>query len=124
MRLRAHHLVCLHFFKGEGYTPEYVENLKNLMKKVRGEKIEVILGADDVCKPCPFLNDDVCGKGEESIAELDFLAMKLLEIKPGDLVEWEQTEKRLPEIIGIWKKYACFDCEYKSICSQNEKWQD
>ena len=68
MRLRAHHLICLHFFKGEGYTPEYVENLRFIVGRAKArERIEVVMGADDVCKPCPFLKDGICEKGEEEI---------------------------------------------------------
>ena len=30
LRLRAHHLICLQFFKGEGYSLEFIENLEIL----------------------------------------------------------------------------------------------
>jgi|Deesub1362B_J571_1020462.scaffolds.fasta_scaffold00129_12 hypothetical protein len=126
MRLRTHHLICLHFFKGEGYTKEYIENLKSILERAKREKqeeIEVVMGADDVCKPCPYLKDEICRKGEERIAELDLLAMNLIKIKPGDRIRWEYTESKLPEIIGVWKKYACFDCEYAEICSKDERWK-
>ena len=123
MRLRAHHLICLHFFKGEGYTPEYVENLRSILERAKAERIEVVMGADDVCKPCPFLKDGICEKGEEQIAELDLLAMNLLKVKPGDEIGWEDSEKELDKILGIWKKYACFDCEYSTICSKDERWR-
>ncbi len=126
MRLRAHHLICLHFFKGEGYTEEYVENLKRILERAKVEKqeIEVVMGADDICEPCPNLKDGICGKGDEQIAELDLLAMNLLKIKPGDRVSWGYAESKLAEIIGVWKRYACFDCEYAAICSKDERWRD
>lgn len=123
MHLRAHHLICLHFFKGEGYTAEYVENLRSILKRAENEGIEVIMGADEVCKPCPYLKDGICEKGEELITELDLLAMNLLKLKPGDKTTWNYTSQKLDEIIGIWKKYACFDCEYKEICSKDERWK-
>ncbi len=124
MRLRAHHLICLQFFKGEGYTEEYVENLKSILERVKEEEIEVIMGADEVCNPCPHLKDGICEKGEEQIAELDLLAMNLLKVKPGDRLSWEYAESKLPKIIGIWKRYACFDCEYAEICSKDERWKE
>jgi hypothetical protein len=123
MRLRAHHLVCLQFFRGEGYTAEYVENLSRVMERTKDEEIEVIIGADEVCKPCPFLKDEICEKGEEKIAELDLLAMSLLKVKPGDRLRWREAEEKLHEIMETWKKYACFDCEYAKVCSEDERWR-
>ena len=55
MKLRGHHLVCLHFFTGEGYTKEFIDNLNRILKKAEaGEEIEVINSADDVCIKCPY----------------------------------------------------------------------
>jgi hypothetical protein len=122
MRLRAHHLICLHFFKGEGYSREYVENLKKVVERAMNEEIEVIFGADEVCHPCPFLKDGFCVR--EEVADLDLLAMKLLNVKPGDRITWSYAEEKLKEVLGIWKRYACFDCEYKSICSRDGRWKN
>jgi hypothetical protein len=120
MRLRAHHLICLHFFRGEGYTQAYVENLRGILSRAESEEIEVVMGADEVCQPCPHLREGICTKGEEQITELDLIAMNLLGVKPGDKVLWKDIE--LSGIMERWKKYACFDCEYKEICSRDERW--
>lgn len=122
MRLRAHHLICLHFFRGEGYTKEYVENLREVLKRVKDEEIEVISGADEVCCPCPYLKDGSCLK--EEVADLDFLAMRLLDIKPGDRTSWSYVEGKLKGLLGVWKLYACSDCEYNQICNRDERWRD
>ena len=43
MKLRGHHLICLHYYRGEGYSNAYVEHLwKNGEKAEGGEIIEVI----------------------------------------------------------------------------------
>ncbi|AGK60794.1 hypothetical protein Asulf_00783 [Archaeoglobus sulfaticallidus PM70-1] len=123
MRARGHHLICLHFFKGEGYTEEFVDNLKSFLENVRKQEIEIVVGADDVCIACPNLEDGICNKGEEDIMELDLLAMNLLKVKPGDRVGWAEVESKLDEILKIWKRYACFDCEYSHVCGKDERWK-
>ncbi|HDL01563.1 MAG TPA: DUF1284 domain-containing protein, partial [candidate division Zixibacteria bacterium] len=30
VRLRAHHLICLHFYRGEGYSEGFIENLETV----------------------------------------------------------------------------------------------
>ncbi len=65
MKLRGHHLICLHFYRGEGYSEDYVEHLWKMVKKAEeGEIIEVIAGADDICKACPYLQGDICAHKE------------------------------------------------------------
>ena len=61
IKLRGHHLVCLHFFRGEGYSAEYVENLTRILERVEaGAEIGVSAEADDVCGVCPSLKGGKC----------------------------------------------------------------
>lgn len=36
IRLRGHHLICLHFYRGEGYSREFVENLEDIVRRAKG----------------------------------------------------------------------------------------
>uniref|UniRef100_A0A7C4WD24 DUF1284 domain-containing protein n=1 Tax=Geoglobus ahangari TaxID=113653 RepID=A0A7C4WD24_9EURY len=63
MKLRGHHLICLNFFKGEGYSKEFVENIERILKE---REIEVVIGADDVCSKCPHLKSGSCNYKENS----------------------------------------------------------
>lgn len=66
--LRGHHLICLHFFHGEGYSEAFVRNLKEVLKRAE-EEVKVTDGADDVCRACPYLKNNRCeydeGEDEE-----------------------------------------------------------
>ena len=91
MKLRGHHLICLNFFKGEGYSEEFVEIIKRILKE---KEIEVVTGADDVCSKCPYLRGGFCDykeNAEKEIRELDKLACELL--SPGSITSWNEIRR-------------------------------
>ncbi len=122
MRLRGHHLICLNFFRGEGYSEEFVENIKKIIEE---KEIKVIFGADDVCLKCPYLKNGICNyseNSEEEVVELDQFAYKLLNIYPSSVTTWEEIKRKLPEIMGKWKEFACKSCDWLDVCEKNGEW--
>lgn len=123
-QLRGHHLICLNFFKGEGYSQDFVENIFRILED---DQIEVIFGADDVCSKCPYLREGVCiykENAEENIVELDQMAYKLLDIYPGMRTDWKIIGEKIPLIMENWKKFACVTCDWKRVCEENEEWKN
>ena len=114
--LRGHHLICLNFFRGEGYSDEFIKNLYAVIKK---ERIEIVTGADDVCRKCPYLKEGKCQSSDytdEKIHLQDQKALRLLGFKPGMLVDWKTIASKLPEIIEEWKAEFCCSCGYRKVC--------
>ena len=114
--LRGHHLICLNFFRGEGYSKEFIENLYDVIKK---ESIEIVTGADDVCGKCPYLKEGKCRSSDytdEKIHLQDREALRLLGFKPGMIVSWKILASKLPEIIDEWKSEFCLACGYRKVC--------
>src|ERR1035438_8790683 len=100
-RLRGHHLICLHFFCGEGYDAEFIKNLKNVISAAEEGVVEVQDGADDICKKCPSLHLNRCthtAQAEDEILVLDSRARRLLGLSPGQLISWQHTRTLLPRI--------------------------
>ncbi|GAB6182991.1 hypothetical protein JCM13991_07320 [Thermodesulfovibrio hydrogeniphilus] len=60
IRLRGHHLICLHFFSGESYETDFIANLMDVLKRCEGEEIEVVEVADDICLKCSYLQNSQC----------------------------------------------------------------
>ena len=60
MKLRGHHLICLQFFKGKGYSKIFVENTKRIVDFWENNSAEIVKGADDVCNFCPFIKNGRC----------------------------------------------------------------
>jgi hypothetical protein len=126
LTLRGHHLICLHFFNGEGYDAAFTENLKNVLKRSEDEDIEICDGADDVCEKCPYLKDNKCQYDEgadEEIKEMDEMASSLLKIANGTKIRWQEIKERIPEIFSQWFANYCYDCDWNKVCEKNEFYQ-
>lgn len=115
-KLRGHHLICLNFFRGEGYSEEFIYNIRTVLKD---QKVNVVQGPDDVCAVCPYLKDGKCASDEytnDTILFQDSAALGLLRMIPGDSTDWKTISGKLPPILARWKAQFCIDCGYKKIC--------
>ena len=118
-KLRGHHLVCLQFFHGEGYTAEFVENLRIIKELMQDELIQISDGSDDVCGKCAYRENDACGYGEhgdEKIREMDETALKLLKTAPGGRVSGDEIREELPRMFREWHSAYCTACEWRRVC--------
>lgn len=118
MKLRGHHLICLQFFKGEGYSKIFVENAKQIVENWGENDAEIVNDADDICKSCPFLKNERCNhpKYKKEIEKVDELALKLLGLSVGGKVRKSFVKKQLLRILNEWKERACKNCEWKKLC--------
>lgn len=125
IKLRGHHLICLHFFKGEGYNPEFVENLKKVLQGVTtGAEIEVYSGADDVCKMCPYLKGEFCSYNKDAdveIKKMDIMAIELLRVKNHDRVRWVDIKKKIPDVFSQWSRKYCRECDWRKVCETKDE---
>jgi len=123
MKLRGHHLICLHFFKGKAYDKEFRNYLEKLKENMGSSDIEVVDSADDVCKKCIYLKKGRCNYSENAeaeITEMDKKALELLNIKE-DTVKWKQIKDKIPGIFNEWKPY-CKACDWQEDCNENSEW--
>ncbi len=122
--LRGHHLICLHFFSGEGYDALFVENLRDALKRAECEDIEIVSGADNICTKCPYLKDYKCEYDEnadEEIREMDETALKLLNLTAGQKIKWQDLKNLIPAIFQEWHDRYCIDCDWKHVCEKSAK---
>lgn len=124
--LRGHHLICLHFFDGEGYDVSFVRNLRDVIETVNQEMVNVCRGADDVCGSCPHLKDALCRYSETAdneIRDMDEAALRLLNVAPDTVVEWDMIRDRLQRVFNTWYAKYCKGCGWKRACEQNEAYR-
>ncbi len=120
VKLRGHHLICLHFYNGEGYDKKFRSGLRLLVDKTRdGAPVLAVSGPDDVCNKCPYLKEKRCASSENSdseISEMDSAALGLLAISPGAELKWDEIYKKLPDIFPVWSRSFCTACGWKKAC--------
>lgn len=127
LKLRGHHLICLHFFIGEGYDASFARNLKDILKRTGHEMIKVTEGADDVCRMCPYLKADICRYDDNSdreMREMDNAALNLLKVKLEMSVGWAETKKKISGIFLRWRKDFCSACDWKTACVKNHYYHE
>ncbi len=115
-KLRGHHLICLQFFKGQGYNEKFIKNIQKILATI--DVAEVVDGIDEICKTCPY-NVGICtysDNSEKKVRELDKLALNLLGLKIGSKVRWKDLKVRIPQIIIEWRAFACKNCNWKVVC--------
>jgi hypothetical protein len=68
--LRGHHLLCVHGFRGMGYSPAFVEKMTDIVAHVRNEQddfmIKTVAAFDDACMACPHRGHTKCEASEGS----------------------------------------------------------
>jgi hypothetical protein len=121
--LRGHHLICLHFFHGEGYDEAFIMNLKETLTRADAEGITITSGADDICKNCPYLKYSICmfsDSADEEIREMDARALRLLGLSSGEKATWAKLKNKLPDIFPEWFSSYCLECDWREACEKDE----
>ena len=63
LEIRPHHLLCIKFFEGKGYSDEFVSSMNSLIDKIEEEphtRVFITYGSDAVCAACPNENGEAC----------------------------------------------------------------
>ncbi len=124
IRLRGHHLVCIHFIRG-GFTDEFRRKVDEITSRCRGgEEVEVIDGADDLCTSCPYLRDGRCvitETAEDEVREMDSTALSMLGLKVSDVVRCSELREKVVKVVREWWSRYCVECELRSSCEPEIK---
>lgn len=123
IKLRPHHLMCITFYKGKGYSQEFVDNMSKIQSLLEDEHAQIILtqDCDDVCSHCPRNVNDTC------IDEIKSKAYDQKVIEYLGLTDYFLDPEPIPySILGhLTNKHIlskghrekiCGDCQWSSIC--------
>jgi hypothetical protein len=124
IRLRAHHLLCMLTFAGEGYTPEFVANFSRIVERIgAGEPVELIDGPDDVCAPLAATDDAHCD--EFSVRRRDREALRALAVADPPLPAARPLILDRAAIAALRAQFAsgsvraaCGGCSWSTLCSE------
>ena len=86
--LRAHHLLCALGFRGLGYSPEFVANMRRVVRKLRGgrQRFRLTDTPDVICAACPNLRGGRCrpaSGGRSRVPARDRRVLRQLGLAPG-----------------------------------------
>ena len=74
IKLRPHHLLCTQGYSGKGYSKEFVENMDEVVKRLRTEEateVTIVFSTDDLCAQCPNgKGTDLCST-QEKVEDVD-----------------------------------------------------
>jgi len=137
--LRGHHLLCVHGFRGMGYSPAFVAKMAEIVQRIRDPQqdfpVQVVRGFDDTCLVCPNKGAEKCeanGDSEQHVQTLDRNVLTHLGLKEGG-VYWKSelvqlTRERVePEDLArlcegcSWFSYGVCQ-EGISLLKQGQSW--
>lgn len=121
--LRPHHLICITFFKGKGYSDEFVKNMSNIVSTLNQDNTQIILTntTDNICTHCPKNINNLCADEIKSKAYDEKVIEHL------GLSDYFKDPQPIPYSIlshlvvkfilskGL-REEICGDCQWSSIC--------
>lgn len=125
VQLRAHHLLCMLTFVGEGYTPAFTDNYRGIAERLSaGEDIEIVSGPDDICAPLMQGEAPHCLRA--SVTERDAAATEAIArllgraMEPGAILtpDTELLQTLRQNFAAGSIRSACSGCEWEAFCGR------
>ncbi len=121
--LRAHHALCIGFFRGKGYSAAFVENLSALVGALRASDPLLTLQsrADGLCRRCPHDCGGRCESADKA-ARYDAAALRLLGLPEGTSLRRSALAALVRERIVNAGRLGevCGDCQWHNLCAAAE----
>ncbi len=117
-RIRAHHGLCLNYFKGEGYSGEFIENMAKIKACLKENTLVRIIGqADVICRICPHNEEGVCA-AQEKVTEYDRQVLLRCHIPEGAVMPFSEFQNLVRGNILIpgKREEICGDCQWNMLC--------
>ncbi|MDE7279668.1 MAG: DUF1284 domain-containing protein [Oscillospiraceae bacterium] len=119
--LRPHHLLCMNFFRGYGYSDDFTANMSEVIAELNSSDPMVRLSADTdiVCRKCPHNKEGRCDTYEK-VLRYDIAVLELLGLRENYTAHWSELKKAAQEkIISVGKlDKICSDCAWFYICGK------
>ena len=122
-KLRPHHINCIFFYKGLGYSKEFVENMNYIINELSNEKSEIMLinDLDDLCCKCPN-NIGEKGTSNDKVIELDSKTIRRYNLRLNEIYDFKDLIKNIYLNYNEEDfKFICSNCQWhkNGTCSQD-----
>ena len=123
IRIRAHTLLCLQGFRGEGYSARFVDNMAAIHQRLADDPsqwVEIIAAPDALCSACPHVSTTGCslhGAGsEDAMQAQDRDVLARLDLHEGDHITWAEILNRIrTSLTGASLTDICGQCQWLSL---------
>lgn len=119
LTLRAHHILCLHGFRGYGYSDGFTSNMRSIHQALKDDPhvmVQVIAAPDGICAACPRLQDGRCSAdGEDAetrISAMDTAVTHRMNITPGDVYKASALFELASDIFAHGIAEICPSCRW------------
>ncbi len=116
--LRAHHGMCLAFFKGEGYSSSFVTHMAQVQQTLeKNPLVCVVCQADLICEACPNNHDGVC-TDQEKVTSYDAEVLKACGLTSGEILPYRTFQALVHSNIFLpgKREHICGNCQWTALC--------
>lgn len=122
-RIRPHHGLCIAFFRGNGYSPEFTANMTDIIARLDRENPLVTLTdeTDVICGSCPHNSGGICVSGEKVVG-FDKAVLEACGLDfPGN-IRWKNFRSLVDQniIIPGRRAHICGSCQWNELCTSIE----
>lgn len=130
MKLRAHHILCIQGYMGNGYNENFTKNMDSIVNHLKlnpKSKITIIDSIDCICSECPNnINNTHC-QTQHKVKTLDSNIINSLKLKKNKTYTYNEILEILTNNLSIetfnhicstcqWFKYGyCNDAMFKLL---------
>lgn len=116
MKLRAHHILCIQGYIGNGYDENFTNNMDNIVNHLNlnpKSKIIIIDSMDCICSKCPNnINNTHC-QTQNKVKTLDSNVINLLNIEKNKPYAYDEILEILTKNLSINKfNNICNTCQW------------
>ena len=123
LRIRGHHLLCALGFRGHGYSPEFVANMRRVVGRLRDHprtRLILLDSEDSICAACPNLRADGACRNKKASARIgakDRVILWRLGLKPGTGISAAAAYELIRQAItpALLTEKLCAKCRWRSL---------
>ena len=116
--LRAHHGMCVCFFKGKGYSDEFTAHMSKIVTQLQaGATVRLVAETDIVCEKCPKNQSGIC-QTADLVKEYDGQVLARCGLQEGTVIPFADFQKLVLERIihAGEREKICGNCQWNDIC--------
>ena len=126
--LRPHHLLCMLTFVGKGYSPAFVANLEQVVRRIATgtETIEIVAGPDVICAPlltgpnaepdCHCLRPSVTLRDQHAVQDIQTFLQQPLALGDHIFLSHHDLDRLRAAFAAGSIRTACAGCQWHPLC--------